>query len=275
MKSVAVLGCGPSGLMAAHAAKKLGHDVTIYSVKEKSPILGGQYLHVGVTGITGEASNVTYIKVGDTEGYSSKVYGKPDVPCFRFPAGEYPAWSLTEAYNNLWGIWEDAINGGPISADDIEEYCAGFDIVLCTIPRKFLCYKGDHRFFKQDIVVAQNGTLINPLMENVVLYSGRSRDAWYRTSNLFGHHTTEWSAAARGWDMRQLLKHFKHFRPEGEEIRIERGFKPLGTDCDCHTEFENFHRLGRFGQWNHGVLVSDALSEAETICNEASGLVTT
>lgn len=256
---VAVLGCGPSGLLAAHAAREQGCVVTVISIKDKSPILGGQYLHVEVPGITGVADSVTYVKMGDAEGYSQKVYGKPNVPCFRFDAGEYPAWSLTEAYENLWGCWHTLIKDQRVEPDDIEDLCDRFDLVLCTLPRKLLCYKPDHRFFKQDIEVFQGGSLVSESVENMVLYSGRSRDAWYRTSNLFGHETTEWSLACSDGE-RNPVQH------AAEEVSI--GVKPLKTDCDCHDDYTNFHRLGRFGQWSHGVLVSDALADAQRIIAE-------
>jgi len=273
MKRIAVLGCGPSGLLAAHAAKKLGQDVTVLSVKERSPILGGQYLHIEIPGITGEASNVTYIKIGDTRGYSQKVYGKPDVPCFRFPAGEYPAWSLTEAYGNLWDIWSDKIEHCCVGPDDVEQLCGEYDLVLSTIPRDILCYRSEHPFERQLIRVAQGGTLINPHVENVVLYSGRPRDSWYRTSNLFGHHTTEWSEASiESVDNTELFDLFDMPPNEDEarqEIWLMGGFKPLRHGCDCHDEHDNLVWLGRFGQWSHGVLVSDAFEQAQQAIKEA------
>jgi hypothetical protein len=272
MKRIAILGCGPSGLLAAHAAKKLGQDVAVLSLKERSPILGGQYLHMEVKGITGAASSVTYIKIGDTEGYSQKVYGKPDVPCFRFPAGEYPAWSLTEAYGNLWDIWRDKIEDFCVTADDVDQLCEEYDLVLCTIPRSILCFKEDHKFYKQMIRVVQGGTLLSPHIENVVLYSGRPKDSWYRTSNLFGHHTTEWSeASVEGVENRELFDLFDLPPNEDEphqEVALMGGFKPLSHTCDCHGEYDNFVWLGRFGRWAHGVLVSDAFEQAQTAIKE-------
>lgn len=274
MKRIAVLGCGPSGLLAAHAAKKLGQDVTVLSIPDRSPILGGQYLHVEVPGITGEPNTVTYIKIGDTQGYSSKVYGEPDVPCFRFPAGEYPAWSLTEAYGNLWEIWKDQIVGVAVNPDDIETLCGEYDLVLSTIPRDILCYREDHAFMKQSIRVAQGGSLLSPHVENVVLYSGRPRDSWYRTSNLFGHHTTEWSNAGIELSNVELFDLFDMPPNEDEahqEIALMAGFKPLKHDCNCHEEFENLEWLGRFGQWSHGVLVSDAFEQAQAAIKKVEG----
>lgn len=272
MKRIAVLGCGPSGLLAAHAAKKLGQDVTVLSIPDRSPILGGQYLHVEVPGITGEPNTVTYIKIGDTQGYSSKVYGEPDVPCFRFPAGEYPAWSLTEAYGNLWEIWKDQIVGVAVNPDDIETLCGEYDLVLSTIPRDILCYREDHAFMKQLIRVMQGASYINPSVENVVLYSGRPRDSWYRTSNLFGHRTTEWSCASVPSDNNVIYETFNITEEEGElDAGIMAGFKPLKHDCNCHEEFENLVWLGRFGKWAHGVLVSDAFEQAQTAIKQVEG----
>jgi hypothetical protein len=253
---VAVLGCGPSGLMAAHACREQGHAVTIISVKQKSEILGGQYLHIEVPGITGKPDTVTYIKIGNAEGYSQKVYGKPDVPCFRFPDGEYPAWSMTEAYDNLWGIWGSLIKDVEVEPGDIHDICQQYDLVFCTLPRNKMCYKTDHRFDHQSIILDQDQSFLNPVVSNVVLYSGRPQDLWYRTSNLFGHRTTEWSPAS------MPEKALIEFAADLEIGDCAKGFKPLNTDCDCHDENDNFVRLGRFGVWRHGVLVSDAWEEA-------------
>ncbi len=279
MKRIAILGCGPSGLLAAHKAKQLGQEVVVLSMKERSPILGGQYLHTEIPGITGAPSTVTYIKIGDTEGYSNKVYGVPDVPCFRFPEGDYPAWSMTEAYGNLWDIWKDKIIDGAITPDDIAALCDEFDGVLCTLPRDILCYREDHRFEKQLIRVMQGGSYINPAVENVVLYSGRERDSWYRTSNLFGHRTTEWSQASMTSDNAIIWESFdieigrnqSEDDAEESDYWISGGFKPLRTDCDCHGEHHNFFRMGRFGEWRHGVLVSDSMEQTEQAIANLNG----
>jgi len=45
---IAVLGCGPAGLMSAHAAMVATEseaDLAIFSTKRKSPLYGAQYLH--------------------------------------------------------------------------------------------------------------------------------------------------------------------------------------------------------------------------------------
>lgn len=260
--NVAVLGCGPSGLLAAHAAREAGCAVTVFSMKQKSEILGGQYLHVEVPGITGKPDTVTYIKIGNAEGYSQKVYGKPDVPCFRFPAGEYPAWSMTEAYDNLWGCWESIIKDQAVWPEDIGMFCEQFDLVLCTLPREKMCYRSDHRFESQEIILDQKESFLNPVVANVVLYSGRPQDVWYRTSNLFGHRTTEWSP------VNMTPAQSIDFGVDLETGDCVRGIKPLRTDCDCHDEHDNFHRLGRFGVWKHGTLVSDSLEATQTIVAE-------
>lgn len=263
--NVAVLGCGPSGLIAAHTARQARCAVTVISIKEKSPILGGQYLHVEIPGITGKADSVTYVKVGDAEGYSQKVYGKPDVPCFRFDEGEYPAWSMTEAYDNLWGCWGSLVKDQEVEPDDIADLCDRFDAVLCALPRNVLCYKTDHRFESQRIEVFQGGSLLSEEIENLVLYSGRERDAWYRTSNLFGHETTEWSLALPDGSDRTPAAIAD--APATVEV-VKTGIKPLRTDCDCHSEHANFHRVGRFGEWKHGVLVSDAMEATQLLLAE-------
>ena len=50
---VAVLGCGPAGLFACHAAVRGGAEVDVYSQKKRSEIGGAQYLHQHVPDVTG------------------------------------------------------------------------------------------------------------------------------------------------------------------------------------------------------------------------------
>ena len=50
--NVAVLGCGPAGLIAAWAAEQAGADVQIYSKKVQSIIPGSQYLHGPIPGVS-------------------------------------------------------------------------------------------------------------------------------------------------------------------------------------------------------------------------------
>src|SRR5215470_19138644 len=98
---VAVLGCGPAGLMAAYACTVEGLTPHIYSKPNKSIIIGAQYLHLPIPNITLPEPEVEikYVKVGTPEGYARKVYGNEAAPTSwdRFSEGLHKGWGLREA----------------------------------------------------------------------------------------------------------------------------------------------------------------------------------
>src|SRR5262245_15995908 len=78
---VVVLGCGPAGLLAAHAASLYGCDVRILSIRQPSIISGAQFLHEHIPGVTGDIDgHVLFMKAGTAGGYAKKVYGNSRIP---------------------------------------------------------------------------------------------------------------------------------------------------------------------------------------------------
>lgn len=256
---VAILGCGPAGLLAAHAAVERGHQATIFSLLAKSPIPGAQYVHEPIPGITREEPDgmLTYLKMGTREGYAEKLYGDRDAPVSwdRFKEGEHPAWSMEFAYERLWQLYVERTYEAielfdvRIDADDIDRMANNkFAVVLSSIPAKALCYNTEHRFQGQRVFIANHPVVYSP---ELIIYSGRPRDSWYRSSTIFGHTSTEWPESRKP-----------------ESIHGWRGEKPISTDCDCHLEHASFFRIGRFGQWEKQVLVSDAYHRAHAVMRE-------
>jgi hypothetical protein len=251
---VAVLGCGPAGLLAAFAAKQQGAEVTVISEKRRSPIGGAQYLHDYIPGLVSDIPDgtVTYRKMGTKFMYALKVYGDTEAPTSwdEFTLGKHFAWSLNTAYDMLLAkFWKDVVDEH-IAPLHISKICRQYDLVFCTVPAKLLCFKPhDHEFEAQEIRLV-DGSFAD---ENHIIYNGTSSGYWYRTSNIFGHKWTEYSV------------HTPEI-PEGPTVR--KGWKPLKTNCDCHQDFDNFVRLGRFGQWKKAVLTSDAYKDARIMTNE-------
>jgi len=255
---VAVLGCGPAGLLACHAAKLLGHGVDIYSRKERSQIQGAQYIHQAIPELCSEADAVPvgYTKMGTAHGYAAKVYLDPEHPTSwdTFPAGEVQAWPMQGVYSMLWSRYEDRIfdrNLTPARVRYAVEQ-TDYDIVFCTIPRPLTCEHTVHgpdeiaHNFNSARVVFEPEAKAD--MENFVLYNGRMSEDWYRTSRLFGHPWTEYSASL--------------FVGEPIPQGWLSGHKPTTTDCNCLNGHKKLVRLGRFGQWSKAVLVTDAFNDA-------------
>jgi hypothetical protein len=249
-KTVLVLGCGPAGLFAAHAAKSRGADVVIISKKRKSEMYGAQYLHSGIPGLTDESKqfHVEYRLQGDLDDYLSKVYG-PVIPersaiSKESLVGWYPAWDIRQAYGRAFETYCD-----DIVQDDIKDlFSIRLDyrpaLTISTIPAPALCMDSSHAFDTRRIWAIgdapERGIFApRPFSEkNVIWYNGDPSPAWYRASNISGFYAVEWPEDTKP--------------PIPEVAPVD---KPVATTCDCWMKSKKFPtiRLGRYGAWNrHG-----------------------
>lgn len=249
--SFGILGCGPSGLMAAHAVRQAGFDPIIFSIKRKSRQYGAQWLHEAIPDITSETpeGTVHYILRGEEEGYAEKVYGRWDaVNSFGKFDQDQPAWNLRAAYDNLWSTYEDLIVNAYVDTEWFSEmYESGVcDHWINSMPMESLCLGlGHHRFVSQPVWAGvARDRREDPEHENWVIYSGEHEINWYRKSNVFGHVTIEYPFE------------------EGEEPPNRAWFirKPLWTNCDC---WPDVLRVGRYGEWRKGILTHDAYHAAK------------
>ena len=258
MSSVAILGCGPAGLLAAHAATICGHSVTIFSKKQKSPMEGAQYMHVEIPDIDlHEPEIIKYVLIGTVDQYREKVYGSGDPDIVVSPAqylGDHKCWDLRHTYDLLWERWRPRITNMAISQSALEHITNMNDFVISTIPAPALCQHDAHNFDYQPVWIDNlwSGPLPAEAPElwesgHVVICNGYEPDeadfgrtGWYRTANIYGHMNTEWSHAA--------------YVPEGRANgggQLWRVRKPLESDCDC---WPMIVRAGRYGLWRKGVL---------------------
>lgn len=251
---VAILGCGPAGLFAAHAATQAGHDVHLYSKPRKSFMRGAQYLHAPIPGLSGDPFEVDYRLEGTVEGYKNKVYGDlSDVLVSpETLVGKAQAWDIREAYDAAWNLYgEGVINfDAPHGLSRIE---AEHDLTISTIPATLLCTDARHNFSSQTVwatdFVRYRGAFVRHedggMDDNVVICSGDPDDWWYRQSRIHGWENTEY--------------------PEDHKPKAEHVFevvKPLSTDCKCH---DNITRMGRYGKWRKGVLSHESYFDTLTI----------
>ena len=251
---VCILGCGPAGLLASYAIAQYGGKVSIVSRKVKSKIPGAVFLHEQIPFLTTlPDGKVMFIKHGTKEGYAGKVYGNQDADCSwdLFPEGERPAWSMFSLYDRLWEWYEDRIDDHVVTHDDIEPLTQMYDLVISTIPASNLCRNPKHEFKSQEIYVLNKS--VDTSIENVIIYNGNPKDAWYRTSNLFGSEATE---SAHKFTDSFIFK---------LGASMSRGYKPISTDCNCNPRIR---RIGRYGRWEKGILVHHAYKQTVQLMEE-------
>jgi hypothetical protein len=262
---VTILGSGPAGLMAAHAATKLGHDVNILSATlARSRIFGAMYLHEPIPDITEpeDKLKITVIKSGTREGYAQNVYGRPnaEVSWDKFEPGETVGWDLNKTYNRLWEKYAPKIQPMLITTEILRARIFSQDIIFSSIPAHSIC-EWDHVFDKQDIWIQHgfgNRRLIRGVDrdDDIMYYNGIPPDGsvndtigydWYRFSQIKGYQSWEYSRPS-----------VSPFAPHLSAYQVSRGFKPTRTDCDC---FPNIIRIGRYGKWQRGVLTHHAYED--------------
>lgn len=263
-KRVYVLGAGPAGLLAAHAAAAKGYDVQVFSKPDlsgkaaKSDLYGCQYLHADIPGLLGgPGRTVRYTVDGPSDGYRRKVYGASwngSVSTDEYgPEQTHLAWDLRSAYDSLWDIYGDSVYPMDITPQRAGSFYADPEgYVLNTIPLPALCRDMEnHKFVSQQVYAmgtrgvhhAQLRALPFTAPDDTIVCNGWRDTAWYRAATVFGYSTLEWPGGKKP--------------PISGVVAVS---KPLSTDCTCWQN-DRSTRLGRFGTWTKGVLVHTAYFE--------------
>jgi hypothetical protein len=199
------------------------------------------YLHAPIPGISPKDPEleIEVNKIGTRYGYAENVYGDPnaEVSWSKFELGPTPAWNLKSAYSKLWVIYENLIMPASITPESITEIEA--DLIFNTIPARAICLDWRHSFDLVNIVVLHGPTDVEG---NTMVYNGEDpiiTPIWYRYSRIAGYQAWEFSEpnAPKNVSVESLAK----------GIRVNKGIKPLRTNCDCHPKVI---RLGRFGKWD-------------------------
>lgn len=252
---VAVLGCGPAGLMAAMAIKLNGDTPVIFSKKRKSHLFGAQYLHAPIPGVTDREDHVTveYMLRGHVDDYRRKVYGNnwDGTVSPEDLSDDHEAWDIRETYDRLWTMFESSILDfaiDPIAVAALDKD-REHQLIVNTIPLNELCRQG-HQFRGTEIVAAGDAPELGVNVgqyyhcpPDTVICNGEDSPTWYRISNIFGHTTVEWPS-----DINPPL------------TSCARVTKPTSTNCDCWPHILN---VGRYGSWTKGVLSHTAFVKTQ------------
>lgn len=262
---IGILGCGPAGLLAAHAVASVGFEPVIFSRKVKSYMTGAQFMHAPVPGITPQEPEglINFEFIGSAEGYREKVYGprpvegadnRPDASWATYAALEaVPAWNVMRMYDRLWSEHEQNIVEMNVTPEGLASMLStqAVDLVMNSIPLRALCVQQPnspyleegrpvHTFPFQEVNI--HARALMGLRDFTVVYNGVPDMAWYRQSKIFGDGSTEYSTHVR--------------TPPLALYNIR---KPIKTNCDCWPAVV---RLGRYGSWSKGVLLHHAFLEA-------------
>lgn len=252
-KIVAILGCGPTGLLAAHACELYGFEYVIYSPKVKSILGGAQFSHIPIPLIHDEdlpEAVLRYQLVGTAAGYREKVYGNSQVPFVSMEnvkdGQEQKAWNLRGLYDILWSRFNEKIVDVKMDPRRIGMLPKVYEIIFSSVPLPLICLGTINsnvvHWFKSQTVRIYNEALLNDMPDNLIIYDGTDDHSYYRMSKIFGTGSTEWS----GHSAVPPLPGLKAVS------------KPIDTNCDC---YEGITMVGRFGTWKKGVLTSHAFRE--------------
>jgi hypothetical protein len=246
MPRALILGCGPAGLIAAHAAANEGYDIDILSKRPmKSPMLGAQYLHGPIPGITKlrPDAQIFTAKRGSYEEYRAKVYGT--VPMYgkiKSNGHNQPdymdAWDIRSAYDKLWETYGGEVRAEDVDAELLGEIAPRYDLVISAIPAPALCKIG-HQFRTVGVWVLPGTSYGIEPYDNTVIANGLDTPSWYRTSRIFGVSQTEWPISVPR-------------PPLPDVVAIQ---KVIDTQCDCWPEIV---KAGRMATWQKGTLAHHA-----------------
>lgn len=255
---VLVLGAGPAGLMAAHAAALNEDDVIICAkLARKSKMMGAQYLHAPIPLASQKPEfQISYVLQGGTAvDYRRKVYGTgwDGTTSPEDMTASHPAWDIREAYDWLWETYGSYVKSWdcerPSSVQDILDW-AKADLSISTIPAPALCDKG--HTFGYTPVFSSDKQMID-LFDNTVICNAAENPAWYRAAKIQGWETTEWPGDIKP--------------PISGLFEVT---KPLKNNCTCYPELR---RMGRYGKWQKGILSHEAFFETAKLVTNGQRLL--
>lgn len=268
---VAILGCGPTGLLAAHACHLEGvGDFDIISKKRKSQLFGSQYLHEPIPEISRfeDHADVKYITVGSPEEYRRKTHGKwwdGHIAPEDFEP-DHRAWNIREAYDKLWQRYGWRVKDYEFITDelrlsqyrgstyDVARYdlqLEHYDLIINTIPRDIWRMPGDEFIYSEGWALGdapEEGKFIpHQVDDNTIICDGSASVAWTRLSRVFGYATVEWP----------------HHIPQPPIPGVARVIKPLHAKLNTQAPnpTADWLHVGRYGKFEKGVVVTDAFND--------------
>jgi hypothetical protein len=252
---VAVIGCGPAGLAATHAAYGMDANVTIFSPVVKSPQKGPLILQRPIPAITLDHPD-GYIKQividGSILDYRYKLYGDINIGIngdILEPG--YHCWNHIRAYDAMWARYmarPDPRIGhvkGMLSRTELKYIHKAFDLVVNTAPLNKLCCRPNAHVFKYKAVeITMERSYPNQPPDTTIFNAG-DRYPWVRSAWLLGNECTEWLPETAPAEL--------------DPITIR---KPISHTCDCYPHVLG---TGRFGAWRNQTWVDTAYYDTRSV----------
>jgi hypothetical protein len=253
LMDVAVIGCGPAGLAAVHAAYGMDAEVTIFSPGIRSPQKGPLILQRPIPAITLDHPDgyIRQIVIGGSIlDYRYKLYGDININI----QGDvlepgYHCWNHIKAYDALWARYmarPDRRIGhvkGLVSSSVLSELPRAFGLVVNTAPLNKLCFQG-HNFTSKTVDITLQRSYPGQPPDTTIFNAG-TRFPWVRSAWLLGNECTEWLPGTV---------------PAGlDPITIS---KPIKHDCNC---FPHVLGTGRFGAWRNQTWVDTAYYDTRSV----------
>lgn len=273
--NVAILGCGPTGLIAAHACALRDVGYTIFSKRRKSFLFGSQYLHEPIPGIVEEPEGVwvKYINVGSPEEYRRKTHGKfwDGIAAPEDFETEHRAWNIREAYDRLWqkyGRYVENYEFKSAHETECELELRNYDLVISTVPRTIWKIPGEEYVYSTGWAIGdapEHGLFVPyDVEDNRIICDGSDLALYNRLSKVFGYTTVEWPAMASEEDINASLP---------PELEVSKLLKPLRYQPNPHTPnpTDDWLHVGRYGAWQKGVVVTDAWHSVMSKIDELKG----
>ena len=242
-KSICILGAGPSGMMAAHAAVNNGYDIHImdrdpdktrrnagvYYLHSKCDLaISSNLLQQRVIG----ASNMTESEL--LESYCKKVYNGLNVSSSSILEARYnpeiEVYNSVEAIDHLWQMYGHAVQMYEVSSmSHVLSFKDHYVGVISTIPAGILFPKS-----MLHGVSAYIDSAVAPIQDSFIYYNVSDTIPWYRCSAIFGSFVAEYAKEDGIKDYRKVVKVI------GKE-------EPL-------PEYDWLISTGRYGAWDKSFL---------------------
>jgi hypothetical protein len=266
MSTIAIVGAGPAGMLAAHAVVRMGHDVTILAPREPSKISRVQCLWAPTPGIKVEGYWLDVLKRGNRETYAKRLYGRGDAPCSwdRTRIGRHRVDPLDAVYAQLWELYKDRLINIVVDTKQLLQLLYNFPLVINTAPANAFCMRQQQHNFalvETQILKIDFGDEADLGHAFTMINGGPAAlpgENWFRYSSARGE---------------QVYEYADNEQRDG----VSYGFKPINNDCDCWQSIDmgsgvpprQVRRVGRYGQWKQGVMNHHAFQDTVSILANA------